>query len=46
MMYNKQQVQEATGKYFKGDGLATNVFFKYALNDKQENYCLQHIYDY
>jgi ribonucleoside-diphosphate reductase alpha chain len=37
-MYNKQQVQEAANKYFKGDGLAANVFFKYALKDKQENY--------
>lgn len=37
-MYNKQQVQEATKNYFKGDELAANVFFKYALKDKQENY--------
>ena len=37
-MYTRQQVQEATKKYFKGDELAANVFFKYALKDKQENY--------
>jgi ribonucleoside-diphosphate reductase alpha chain len=37
-MYSKQQVQEASKEYFKGDELAANVFFKYALKDKQENY--------
>jgi ribonucleoside-diphosphate reductase alpha chain len=36
MSFSKEQVLEATKQYFKGDELATNVFFKYALKDKRD----------
>lgn len=34
-MYKKEQVLEATKKYFNDDELATNVFFKYALKNDE-----------
>jgi ribonucleoside-diphosphate reductase alpha chain len=38
-MYNKQEVLDASLKYFKGDELAANVFMtKYALKNKQGTY--------
>lgn len=36
MSYSKEEVSTATKEYFKGDELATNVFFKYALKDKRD----------
>lgn len=37
-MYTREEVYNETLKYFKGDELATNVFFKYCLSDKDGNY--------
>jgi len=37
-MYSREEVFSATLKYFNGDELATNVFFKYCLQDKEGNY--------
>lgn len=37
-MYTYDQVFEKTLEYFEGDELATNVFFKYVLRDKEGNY--------
>jgi ribonucleoside-diphosphate reductase alpha chain len=37
-MYTYDEVFQATLEYFNGDELATNVFFKYALKDKNGNY--------
>ena len=37
-MFSKKQVQEATLEYFKNDHLATDVFLKYCLQDKQGNF--------
>ena len=36
--YTKQQVVDATLSYFKGDEIATDVFLKYCLQDKEGNY--------
>lgn len=36
MTYTREQVQEKTKKYFKGNDLATNVFFKYCLKDGED----------
>ena len=39
IMYNYQQVYEASLEYFKGDELAASVFAgKYALQDEKGNY--------
>ena len=37
-VYTYDEVYNATLKYFNGDDLATNVFFKYCLQDKEGNY--------
>lgn len=37
-MYQSEDVFNESLKYFDGDELATNVFFKYALQDKDSNY--------
>jgi ribonucleoside-diphosphate reductase alpha chain len=37
-MYSYDEVYAATLEYFNGDELATNVFFKYALQDQDGNY--------
>jgi len=37
MIYGREKVQEKTLKYFNGNKLATNVFFKYCLRDNDGN---------
>jgi len=38
MTYTKEEVTKDTKRYFKGNELATNVFFKYALKDEDQNF--------
>jgi ribonucleoside-diphosphate reductase alpha chain len=35
MIYNRDEVYQATLRYFRGDTLAANTFFKYCLKDKE-----------
>lgn len=36
--YSKNEVRDETLKYFNGDELATDVFFKYCLQDRDGNF--------
>lgn len=37
-MFTREEVEEATNKYFSNDKLATDVFFKYILKDEDGNF--------